>query len=226
MEMALSRSLVRSCQPGQELLPGSAPVRRPGEEEELLGVLAGEQSSRGVEVGDAGHLVDAFAPRRASSGEDHLAHELRLLLGDHLGDHAAHGEPEQVDLIQAEGTDEGDGVAGHLLDGRRRGPAGGTDTSVVEGDDPMLGGDAVHDSGVPVVQDGGQVGEEDHRHAGGWAELSVGEGHAAGVDGLGGCVVPRRVTAAPWGAWTLLIAASPLTARAAVEVLGVTIRNV
>ena len=35
-------------QPRQELLAGSAPVRSPGEEEELLGVLAGEQSSRGV----------------------------------------------------------------------------------------------------------------------------------------------------------------------------------
>src|SRR5215217_8606397 len=54
-------------QPGQELLAGSAPVRRSGEEEELLGVLAGEQSSGGVEVGDAGHLVDAFAPGRASA---------------------------------------------------------------------------------------------------------------------------------------------------------------
>src|ERR687898_756890 len=89
-------------QPCQELLAGPAPARGACEEEELLGVLAGEQSSRGVQEGDAGHLVDAFAPRRASSGEDHLAHQLRLLLRDHLGDHAAHGEPEQVDLLEAE----------------------------------------------------------------------------------------------------------------------------
>ena len=68
-------------------------------------------------------------PGGAGSGEDHLAHELRLLLRDHLGDHAAHREPEQVDLVEAEGTDEGDGVARHLLDRRRRGPAGGTDAS-------------------------------------------------------------------------------------------------
>src|SRR2546423_13107860 len=60
-EMALSRPLVRSCNPCRELLPGPAPVRSPGEEQELLGVLAGEQCPRGVEVGDAGHLVDAFA---------------------------------------------------------------------------------------------------------------------------------------------------------------------
>src|SRR5215210_7461627 len=51
-------------------------------------------------------------------------------------------------------------------------------------DDPMLGGEAVHDSGVPVVQDCGQVGEEDHRHPAARTELAVGELHAAGVDGL------------------------------------------
>ena len=191
--MALSRSFVRSSSRARNSFAGSAPVRSPGEEEKLLGVLAGEQSSRGVEVGDAGHLVDAFAPRGAGSGDDHLAHEPRLLLRDHLGDHAAHREPEQVDLIEAEGTDEGHGVARHLLDGRRRGPAGGADTAVVEGDDPMLGGDAVHDSGVPVVQDCGQVGEEDHRHPRARAELTVGELHAAGVDGLRRRGLPRRV---------------------------------
>ena len=191
--MALSRSSVRSSSRARNCLPARRPFGRPGEEEELLGVLAGEQSSRGVEVGDAGHLVDAFAARGAGSGEDHLAHELRLLLRDHLGDHAAHREPEQVDLIEAEGADEGDGVARHLLDRRRRGPAGGADTAVVEGDDPMLGGDAVHDSGVPVVQDRGQVGEEDHRHPAARAELTVGELHAAGVDGLRRRGLPRRV---------------------------------
>ena len=186
--VAVVRAFLEPC---QELLRGSAPVRGPGEEEELLGVPAGEQSSRGVEVGDAGHLVDAGAARRAGSGEDHLAHELRLLLRDDLGDHAAHGEPEEVDLIEAEGTDEGDGVPRHLLDGRRRGPAGGTDTSVVEGDDPMLRGDAVDDSGVPVVQDRCQVGEEDHRHPRARAELTVGELHPADVDRVRRRVPPR-----------------------------------
>src|SRR5215204_4242768 len=187
--VAVVRTFLKPC---QELLSGSAAVLSPREEEELLGVLAGEQSPGGVEVGDAGHLVDAFAPRGAGSGEDHLAHELRLLVRDHLRGHATQGEPDEVDPADTEGTDEGDGVPRHLLDGRRRGPAGGTDTAVVEGDDPMLGGDAVHDSGVPVVQDCGQVGEEDHRHAGIWAELSVGELHAVGVDGLRRRGLPGR----------------------------------
>src|SRR5918993_4995237 len=92
------------------------------------------------------------SPRGAGSGDDHRAHELRLSLRNYLGDHAAQGEPEQVDLSEAEGADEGDGVPCHLLDGRRRGPTGGTDTSVVEDYDPMLGGDTIHDPGVPVVQ--------------------------------------------------------------------------
>jgi hypothetical protein len=188
--VAVIRTFLQPC---EERLPGSAPVGGPGEEEELLGVLAGEQSSRGVEVGDPGDLVDAFAPGRAGSGDDHLAHELRLLVRDHLGDHAAHGEPEQVDLIEAEGPDEGHGVARHLLDRLRRGPAGGADTAIVEGDDPMLGSDAVQDSGVPVVQDCGQVGEEDDRHARARAELTVGELHAAGGDGLRRRGLPRRV---------------------------------
>src|SRR5919108_2622080 len=52
--VAVVRALLQPC---QELLPGSASVRRPGEEEKLLGVLTGEQSSRDVEVGDAGHLL-------------------------------------------------------------------------------------------------------------------------------------------------------------------------
>jgi hypothetical protein len=130
------------------------------------------------------HLVDAFAARRAGAGEDHLAHESRLLLRDDLGDHAAHREPEEVDLVQAESADEGDRILRHIFDRRRGRPAGGTDTAGVEGDDRSLGGDAVHDARVPVVQDGGQVCEEDHRHPGARAEPAVGECHAAGVDGL------------------------------------------
>jgi hypothetical protein len=114
------------------------PARRPFgvlvKKRNCLGSRRVEQPSRGVEVGDAGHLLDALAPRRAGSGEDHPPHQLRLLLRDHLGDHAAQREPEEVDLIEAEGTDEGHGVPRHLLDGRRRGPTGGTDTAIVEGE--------------------------------------------------------------------------------------------
>ena len=56
----------------------------------------------------------------------------------------------------------------------------------------VLRGDAVDDPGVPVVQDRGQVGEEDHRDPGLRAELAVGEIHSAGGDGAGRCVLVRR----------------------------------
>ena len=100
------------------------------------------------------------------AGEDDLADELRFVRGDQLGDHAAHREAQQVDLLGDRGADEGDRVLRHRLDGVGRGTARGADAPVVEGDDPVLRGDAVGDSGVPVVQDGGQMGEEDHRDAG------------------------------------------------------------
>ena len=53
---------------------------------------------------------------------------------------------------------------------------GGADTAVVEGDDVMVPGDRVDDARIPVVQVGGQVDEEDHRHPALRPELAVGEG--------------------------------------------------
>ena len=131
---------------------------------------------------EAGHLRDPHAAGGAGAGEDDLADELRFVRGDQLGDHAAHREAEEVDLLETQRPDEGDGVVRHRLDGVGRGAARGADAPVVEGDDPVLRGDAVDDSGVPVVQDGGQVGEEDHRDAGRRAELAVGEVDTADRD--------------------------------------------
>jgi hypothetical protein len=48
----------------------------------------------------------------------------------------------------------------------------------------VFGGDAVDDQGVPVVEVGGEVVEEDHRHAGIDAELAVDESGATDGDGL------------------------------------------
>ena len=84
--MALSRSFVRSSSRARNSLPAARPFRSPGEEEELLGVAAGKQSSRGVQVGDARHLLDALAARGAGPGEDHLAHQrvAVVCVGDEL----------------------------------------------------------------------------------------------------------------------------------------------
>ena len=172
-------------QAGQELLAGSAPLGCPGEEEVLLRVRQGEQPSEGVEVRDPGDAGDALAAGGTGAGEDDPADELRFVGGDQLGDHAAHREPEEVDLLEAEGPDERDGVLRHRLDGGGRGAGRGADAPVVEDDDPVLGGDAVDDPGIPVVQDGGEVGEEDHGDAGGRADPAVGEVDAADGDRAG-----------------------------------------
>ncbi len=57
---------------------------------------------------------------------------------------------------------------------------GSADAPVVEGDDPTPGGDAVDDPGVPVVQDRGEVRDEDHRRTRVGTELAIGIGHSSG----------------------------------------------
>ena len=48
-----------------------------------------------------GHLADAFAAGGARARDDHLADELRLHQHDFLRDHAAHREPEEVQLLDS-----------------------------------------------------------------------------------------------------------------------------
>src|SRR5207249_1590977 len=138
--VTVDRSLLESS---QERLAFTLAVRGPGEEEELLRVLATQQPAHGVELRDPHDLLHALATGRAGAREDQLADELRLVPGDHLGDHAAHGEAVKIDLVETERADERDGVLGHRLDGVGRLASGGTDAAVVEGDDPVLCGDSV-----------------------------------------------------------------------------------
>ena len=102
-----------------------------------------------------------------------------------LGDHAAEGEGEDVDLVEAERLDEGVGVVGHRLDAVGNLAGGGADTAVVEGDDVVVLRDGVDDPRVPVVQGRGEVDEEDDGDAALRAQLAVGVGDAAGGDGAG-----------------------------------------
>jgi hypothetical protein len=132
-------------------------------------------------------------PAGAGAGEDQLADQLGLVLGDHLGDHAAHGESVKIDLVETQRADEPDGVLGHRLDGVWRFAGGGTDAAVVEGDHPVLCGDAVDHPRVPVVEVPCQVHEEDDRDTGLRAELAVGEIHTTSGYGAGWCVLVRTV---------------------------------
>ena len=81
-----------------------------------------------------------------------------------LGDHAAEREGEDVDGVETECGDERVGVVGHGLDGVGNGSGGRSHAAAVEGNDTMLPSDGIDDPGVPVVQRGGEVDEEDHRN--------------------------------------------------------------
>ena len=95
---------------------------------------------------------------------------------------------EDVDLVEPERSDEDVGVAGHRLDAVGHLAGGGTDASLVEGDDVAVLRDRVDDAGVPIVQGRGEVDEEDDRDAALRSQLAVGEGDAAGRDGAGRCL--------------------------------------
>src|SRR5213592_96213 len=85
------------------------------EEQEFLRIRPGQGRPQNVEVGDAGDLVDVLAALRAGAGEDELADKVGVLHDECLGDEAAEGEGEDVDLAEPEGLDEGVGVVGHAL---------------------------------------------------------------------------------------------------------------
>src|SRR5215211_8803267 len=191
--VALDRALL---EPSQQRLALTLAVCGPGKEEELLRVLATQQAAEGVDLRDPHDLLHALATGRAGAREDQLADQLRLVPGDHLGDHAAHGEPVKIDLVETQRADERDGVLGHRLDRVGRLASGGTDAAVVEGDDPVLCGDSVDHPRVPVVEVPRQVHEEDHRDAGLRAELAVGELHTTSGDGARWRVLVRREHAA------------------------------
>ncbi len=149
----------------QERLACLDAVRCPGEEQELLGVLPGDQAPQNVVEGHPGHGADALAAGRSRSRKNHLAHELRILQHDFLGDHPAHRKAEQVNLLESLGLDECDGIFSHLLHRTRRRSARRTDASVVEGDHVMPGSETVHDPGVPVVEHRSQVDQQHERRA-------------------------------------------------------------
>ena len=102
---------------------------------------------------------------RRGGRQDQPAHGGRPGQRDLLGDEAADGEPEQVNLAEIHGLDEGDGVVCHLLHGARGGTGGAPDSGIVEGDDAAAGGQRVDQGRIPVVEIPAEVHEQDQRHA-------------------------------------------------------------
>ena len=191
----LSRCWVRSLRRARNSLPARRPAGVRVKKRNCFGSCK-VSSPRSVSKCESRvTLRDPVTAGGTGAGEDDLADELRFVRGDQLGDHAAHREAEEVDLLETQRADEGDRVLRHRLDRVGRGTARRADPPVVEGDDPVLRGDAVDDSGIPVVQDGGQVGEEDHRDTGRRAELAVGEVDTADRDRAGrrGCLRRHHV---------------------------------
>ena len=187
--VAILRALL---QPRHVVLGGALPVRSPGEEEVVLGVLQGERASDVRSDGDLRDLVDATTSGRTGAGEDDFANEL----GSSSVITWATPPPRENRgdrPVEAQGADEGDGVA--AIDSTECGtdPPDAPIPSVVEGDHPTLCRDAVDDPRIPVVEDRGQVVQEDQWHAGVCTKLPVGELDPADVDGLGRRVLPRRV---------------------------------
>src|SRR5207247_9893732 len=113
------------------------------EEQELLRIRSGQGRPQDVEVGRAGDLIDVLTALRAGAGEDKLADEVGVLHDECLGDEAAEGEGENVDLAEPEGLDEGVCVVGHRLDGVGHPACGGADAAVVESDDVVVLRDGV-----------------------------------------------------------------------------------
>src|ERR1700730_1741143 len=101
------------------------------------------------------------------AGQDDASDQIRSLLDDHLGDHAAEGVSEQVNLAQPERIEKCHRVGGHRLDAVGGSATRTADTAKVDQDDAVLGGDAVDHGGVPIVEDGREVMKEYHRHPGG-----------------------------------------------------------
>jgi hypothetical protein len=96
--------------------------------------------------------VHARGALRRRGRQDQPSHDGRPGQGNLLRDEAADGEPQQVNLAEFHGGDEGDGVAGHLLHAVRCCPGGAADSGVVERDDTPGRCQRVDQRGIPVVE--------------------------------------------------------------------------
>ncbi len=181
----LSRSMVRSSSRLTNAFAAGLPAALRLKNRNSFGIRPGQGRAEDVPVGHADDLVDVLAAARPGPGQHEPADQVGVLDDQVLGDHAAHREGEDVDLVVAERGDELVGVVGGLFDGVGNLSGRGADTTLVEGDDVPVLRDGVDDAGVPVVQGRGEVDEEDDGDAALRAKLPVGVGGAADGDGAG-----------------------------------------
>src|SRR5207247_3507493 len=177
-------------QSAEKVTGRAAAIRSPGEEEIVLRVPERQRALGHVAERDRRDLVDARAPGRTGSGEDHFPNEPWLFLCNHLRNKTSEREAEEVDLFQAPRPDERDGVLRHGRDRIRSRALRRPDPSVVEGDHAAPGRNAVHDSRIPPVQFRCQMIEEDHRHTAVRTELPIGELRPGDIDASGRRIRP------------------------------------
>ena len=92
-----------------------------------------------------------------------------------LCDHAAERKPDDIELVQSEGIVERQGMPRHRQDGFGRFAPGTSDPGIVKEDDVVIGGEAVGDQGIPVVQVSAKVVHEDEREPTRLSPTPVGE---------------------------------------------------
>ena len=100
MEIALSRSTLRSLSRARRSLPARLPWAVRVKQRNCFGTWS-VLSPRTVYRCES-HVTFLMPSPPAGASEDDPADEMRLVACDELGDHAAHREPVQVYLLQAE----------------------------------------------------------------------------------------------------------------------------
>src|SRR5258705_2201205 len=144
-------------------------------------------------LGDQLHSLTAA---RTCAIDDQPANEIGRLHSDFLHDHAADREAKQVNLLQPQRLDEGDGVSAHLLERRRDLAGAAGDARVVEQDHLPVASQAIRHRWIPIIHGAEVVLVKDERDAVGFAKAAIAEADSAGFDKLGrcrlGCLVMHR----------------------------------
>src|ERR1700736_1848052 len=150
-------------------------------EPDILGRIVGGAKEPPCSLGQQLHSLTAT---RTCAIDDQSANEIGRLQHDFLRDHAADREAKDVNLLQAQRLDEGDGVSAHPLERRRDLAGAAGDACVVEQDHLTVASEAIRHRRVPVIHGADVVLVEDERHAASLAESAIGEADSLGLDEL------------------------------------------
>lgn len=69
----------------------------------------------------------------------------------------------------------------------------GADSAIIESDNPALRGDAVDNTGIPVIEYRHQMVQKDHRHTGVGAQRPIGKRCSVHIKGAGRHIFPMHM---------------------------------